>query len=84
MEDEEPPFVALMTLVVFAWTGLGPYLRLWDDISLNWIRCARNAGSGLVPHSPDLVLPVASIFSKIWADMSPYGTWTWHSCGGAR
>ena len=28
-------------------------------------RCARNAGSGSVPHSPDLILPVASIVSKI-------------------
>ena len=72
-------------LVVFVWTGLGPYLCLWDDISLTWTRCARNAGSGLVPHSPDLVLCVAKYHSAESGQtcrLIPHGSW--HSCGGAR
>ena len=47
MEDEEPPFVAFNELGCLRLDWPKAFLRLWPDISLNWIRCARNAGSGL-------------------------------------
>ena len=66
MEDEELPFVVLSDLgcLRLDWPG-ALFTFMGKNISLNWIRCARNAGSDSVPHSPDLVLPVASIFSTI-------------------
>ena len=67
-----------MIWVAFVWTGQGPYLRLWADISFNLTRCARSARSGLVPHNQDHVHSVASTFSRIWADMYllPHGLGT--------
>ena len=82
MEDEEPPFVAFNELGCLRLDWPKAFLRLWPDISLNWIRCARNAGSGLAPHSPEFVRPVASTSSRIWVNISHYTTWSWHSCGG--
>ena len=84
MADEELPFVAVCELGCLRLDWPGPYLRLWHDISLIWIRCGRNAGNGLVPHSREPVLLVVSTFSRIWADMSPYTIWSWHSYGDAR
>ena len=58
-----------MISVASVWTDQGPYLRLWDVISLILIECAGSAGSVSDPHNPACVHSVASTFSKIWADM---------------
>ena len=74
LEEEELPFVALSELC----------LHSCPDISSIWIKCARTAGSGLVPHSRRLVQPVVNIYSIIGANILPCITWSSRSCGDAR
>ena len=82
MEDEEPPFVGFSELGCLRLDWPKAIFALLHDISFNWIRCARNAGSGLALQSPEFVRHVASTSSRIWVNISPYTTWSWHSCGG--
>ena len=84
LADEELPLVTLSELGCLPWTGRRPCLHLCLDINLIWTRCGKNVGSGLVPHSLELVRPVVNIYSRIWANISPYTTWSWRSCGDAR
>ena len=80
-EEEELLFVALSELgrLRLDWPKI--FLHSCPDISLIWIRCARNAGSGLVPHSRGSVV---SICSRIWANTLPCITSSSRSCGDAR
>ena len=84
MKEEEPPFVALSDLgcLRLDWpralfTFIGRY-----QLDLEHLRreCRERFGS----TQTDCVHSVARTFSKIWADMLPVITWTWHNCGGAR
>ena len=77
LEEEELPFVALSELGC---------LRLdWPKTLFTFMsRCARTAGSVLVPHSRGLVRLVVNIYSRIWANILPCITWSSRSCGDAR
>ena len=79
LEDEEPPFVALSELgcLRLDWPRALFTLMARYQFELDQMRkeCRERLGS---------TQSVASTFSKIWADMSLYATWSWHSCGGAR
>ena len=48
------------------------------DISLIWTRCGKNVGSVVLYHT------VWNLYSRIWASILPYTTWSWRSCGDAR
>ena len=60
LADEELPFVTLSELGCLRLDWPKTFLRLCLHISLIWTRCGRNVGSGLVPHSLELVQHVVT------------------------
>ena len=82
LADEELPLVTLSKLgcLRLDWpkTLFTFMSRYQFDLDQMWKECRERFGS------TQLVRPVVNIYSRIWADISPYTTWSWRSYGNAQ